>query len=104
MGGWGVTYSPSPWRVSHDENDAMTFNGAKPTAVLDANGLPVACNNTYYPTSLDPDNAALIAAAPELLEACRQLVIAQSGYPMTGIQAEQYLQNAIAAIDKALGQ
>lgn len=52
-----------PWRISNSEDDAFTMNGAKPVAILTADGRRVACNETYYPTAIDEDDAADIVHA-----------------------------------------
>ena len=58
-------YTPGPWRVvtvSSSINDWVI-------AVVAADGTKIADDETYYPAPLDPRNAHLIAAAPDLLAA-----------------------------------
>jgi hypothetical protein len=50
------------------------FEGGEGVAVVAADGTVIADNQTYYPHALDPANAALIAAAPDLLQALEDLL------------------------------
>lgn len=65
-----TTPSLGPWKVVIDEQPI----GEPLVSVVDAEGYPVCNNETYYPAALDPKNAHLIAAAPELLAAVYTLI------------------------------
>lgn len=106
-------HAPGPWRVEkidlHESGDHGTG-----IAVIAADGTVVCDNQTYYPERLDPKNAPVIAAAPDLLKACKALkeqVEAYSrgwasGYvqPCIRIGVPADLAAADAAIDKAEGR
>ena len=90
-----LKFTPGPWFQSHREGD----DGMYRTQVYDKNGETIASlawypytvgNNTY---TLRDQNAKLIAAAPELLEALIQLV-----YELTGEQESAY------ELEKGLGK
>jgi hypothetical protein len=55
-----VSYTPGPWTVTIDESPARG-----PVAYV--NGPPI------YDTAFEPDDARLIAAAPDLLEALQEV-------------------------------
>lgn len=58
-------HTPGPWKVVIGEQ-----NIGEPLVSVESAGGDVICDNeTYYPKALDPCNASLIAAAPDLLEA-----------------------------------
>lgn len=95
-----AAHTPGPWPIT-ETGDGKRFvigeglvGGPKGYEVAE-----VYSDDAPYEEAIA--NARVIAAAPDLLIACRHLVACQSGMPMTGIQAGQYLQNAIAAIAKA---
>jgi hypothetical protein len=64
--------NPGPWMVRKTRE--QYHNDDFLVKVIDANGDTVADNQAYYPEALNPDNADLIAASPELLDALVSLV------------------------------
>ena len=70
-------HTPGPWRTQHNEIVATRPNSAD---------LPLCLATVYVPVhyGLQKDreimlaNARLIAAAPDLLKACKQLILAES--------------------------
>lgn len=64
-----INHTPGPWYV----RDIDLHEGGKGVEVVTGDGEVICDNQTYYPQALDPRNAALIAAAPELLEALTEL-------------------------------
>ena len=76
--------SPKPWRIDHLRSLDMRAQ------ITDKNGN-IICS-AYYHTRLKHNNAHLIAAAPELLEACEAIIdcpydIDQASVPKAGIDA-----------------
>ncbi len=74
-------YTKGPWKVHVEpaQKNTPTLTGANHydaeyVAVVAANGEVIADNAHYYAASLDPANARLIAAAPELLEALKGIL------------------------------
>lgn len=99
-------HTPGPWRV---EGDALRGWEHRVTAATFDNRdmrLTVAdIPNAYNLAKLDPEveaNARLIAAAPDLLEACRVLTNTDAGDAMTRLA--RGLELARAAIAKAEGR
>lgn len=66
--------SPGPWKIVRSELYQESGGGEGRISIIAADGTTVACNQTYYPTALEPRNAAVIAAAPEMLEALKALL------------------------------
>jgi len=65
----GARHTPGPWEVYYFER-SHEADECKGVGVRSKDSGETICNNeTYYPHALDEKNAALIAAAPELLEA-----------------------------------
>ena len=95
-------YTQGPWRVVNyqDKNDV-------PRVVSDKGGIAVLCINRHLgeagPSKQEQINAALIAAAPDLLEALKALVADLKPYMGQG-RMDDKIRNAIAAIAKATGE
>ena len=95
-------YTKGPWRVVNyqDKNDV-------PRVVSDKGGIAVLCINRYLgetgPSKQEQTNAALIASAPDLLEALKALVADLKPYMGQG-RMDDKIRNAIAAIAKATGE
>lgn len=62
-------HTEGPWHVERGGSKSVC------TAVVSADGTVIASDETYYPAALDPKNASLIAAAPDLLDAVRALLL-----------------------------
>jgi hypothetical protein len=61
-------HTPGPWKVSHEANGQWTIFAEN----YDVTSIPD--DPDYGRPSEDPANARLIAAAPEMLEALKQVV------------------------------
>jgi len=86
--------TPRPWTVHHRMTDCVTFEGWHGQENLFLQNLDgyFACQN--------PDDAKLIAAAPDLLEALKGVLKRCEGMGYVGIDG-QYLKVVRAAIAKA---
>jgi hypothetical protein len=103
--------APGPWRVAQMDLHHRSESGSG-IAVVDADGFTICDNQTYYPHPLDPANAHTIAAAPDLLEACREALkwpdedeygnAMEERYATPGYRA--YRDRLRAAIAKAEGR
>ena len=97
-------HTPGPWRVVNyqDKNDV-------PRVVSDKGGIAVLCINRYLgeagPSKQEQINAALIAAAPELLEALKAMVAIWEGpRELAALRFAKSVIDARAAIAKAPGE
>ena len=97
-------YTQGPWRVVNyqDKNDV-------PRVVSDKGGIAVLCINRYLgeagPSKQEQINAALIAAAPELLEALKAMVAIWEGpRELAALRFAKSVIDARAAIAKATGE
>ena len=87
-------WTPGPWRVEQgSHNDLDVFN------ILGPGGCLIAEVPNYDGGTTSEDDAALIAAAPELLEALESIV-GTSGF----VASEENHQKALIAIAKARGR
>lgn len=84
-----ANHTPGPWVVSHKKRHKIT----KESGLVLANA--VKCSNPNYEA-----NARLIAAAPELLDALKDML----DYYGTASANVEFLTKARAAIAKATGQ
>jgi len=86
--------TPRPWIVHHRMTDCVTFEGRHGQENLFLQNLDgyFACQN--------PDDAKLIAAAPDLLEALKGVLNRCEGMGYVGVDG-QYLKVVRAAIAKA---
>lgn len=86
-------HTPGPW--------AVDYSGPARIAIVDTSGSEVAlCSKQNDDGDTDEANARLIAASPELFEACKVL-LATGSFNKHGEHAEQAARFARAAIDKA---
>ncbi len=88
-------HTPGPWTISHESDGAWIYGGLSPK-----DNAPALAR--VYPDSRwhnSKANARLIAAAPQLLKACKDLIDFTSETP-----ASQKIMNARAAIAKAEGR
>lgn len=96
-------YTQGPWRVVNyqDKNDV-------PRVVSDKGGIAVLCINRYIgetgPSKQEQTNAALIAAAPELLEALKDCEAALRLVERETGKSYAATIGARAAISKATGE
>lgn len=95
-------HNPGPWRV-----DGQAHDMAGSAIIHDVNGFPVASTRSWIKEQHEA-NARLVAAAPDLLEACKRQVANIEQWLETGVPASadesQQIYNALkAAIAKAEG-
>ena len=96
-----MTHSPGPWvKISRDRLWNEIVSSTNRQIVL------VQKNSAYFkvPAEETEGNATLIAAAPELLEACKALLSAFEGYEMLAALDSTVQEQARAAIAKASGE
>lgn len=101
-------HTPGPWYVKTVATDTPELPGSEQHATVahQPTGSLVAIVSLKGMAAVDNANAALIAAAPELLEALREVVAEATafeekrGYPM----ARPWVRLARAAIAKAEGR
>lgn len=91
-------HTPGPWFVRKID----LYEGGEGVEVVAVDGEVICNNQTYYPQELDPRNASLIAAAPELLEALQNMVRLYYSEDRQDAPG-QYARAAVAAIAKATG-
>ena len=96
-------HNPGPWTIAGEAANDM----AGSAIIHDANGFPVASTRSWIKEQHDA-NARLVAAAPELLAACKLQVANIEQWLETGVPASadesQQIYNALkAAIAKAEG-
>ncbi|RKQ38549.1 hypothetical protein [Enterobacter sp. R1(2018)] len=95
--------TPGPWSAGEDEESMAT-------SIITAGSGDILCVVGTFMTSIEEDlaNAALIAAAPDLLEALQRLKteITLSDVDMDYIESHfrPWLDKAQAAISKATGE
>lgn len=89
-------HTPGPWKVD------KYIDSGKPSLSVSANGSEVAQASSWAGDGADEAgaNARLIAAAPELLEACREAKEVLDDLPCGAAEA---LKKIDAAISKAEG-
>lgn len=87
-----MSHTPGPWIDGHNVSHEPTVRSSQPDA--DNGGFIVA--TCHGPNARD--NARLIAAAPELLQALEELLFASRG-----LVEEKYLRDARAVLAKATG-
>lgn len=94
-----MNISPAPWAVRTIE----LHEGGEGIEVVDANGDAVCNNQTFYPQELKPENAHVIAAAPEMLEALELMIkMYEEVQPAGGYQGVYDI--AVYASKKAKGE
>ena len=95
-------HTPGPWRIEGESGDSPYIAGAMPSGEPDH-----VCQIIETPDGEDHANAALIAAAPELLQALREVesLFFNQGdtRPYTWQERLPILARARAAIAKAEG-
>ena len=114
-------HTPGPWYwVKYPKTKTIRLMGQKQLIVMDfvrwgmqsaqprfirivPRGMELMINAENIDVDTDP-NARLIAAAPELLAACEELVSHHDDGPWLGISIESILGRARAAIARARGE
>lgn len=87
-------HTPGPWQHGKLSDDIITDSGE-----------PIASPPDDYDEDVWPANARLIAAAPDLLNVLRQMVVLYDGVrDMIGASVKAKLERADAAIAKAEGR
>jgi hypothetical protein len=70
-----MSHTPGPWVMEHDHDEWNHEGNKGVTRILGPNGMTIIGNFQYYPVAPDElDDYRLIAAAPELLEACKAVL------------------------------
>lgn len=93
-------HTPGPWTIEY--HSIQDGKGGQKLAKIHNNEIPIATVNAWTQTQVA--NAQLIAAAPDLLEACKKMIQAfknQSGLPL-GLNAPYF--RIRKAINKAEGK
>lgn len=90
-----TTHTPGPWAASQN-SVYWQINGPDGAIVGDVCGTSV-----WATAEEEAANARLIAAAPELLEACDMARIVLAGIPCKTKQQRQLLQDTFDALTKA---
>jgi hypothetical protein len=97
-------HTPGPWIVRYDTQSALEEHSTPIVSSLDGN-IPV-CE--MYSVATYHANAALIAAAPDLLAACEAFAAAQQAASVDGARSfgmyADAMEAAYAAIAKARGE
>jgi len=84
-----MTHSPAPWRIEHDIEGLESIWDADSRIIADA----------FY--SENPSDAALIAAAPELLEACKAMLRYDESKSVPASMYRKNIEQIKSAIAKA---
>ena len=74
-------HTPGPWRVGI--NSCEVFDESRSKRIVDSSTWVGMCTMEAYPADERIANARLIAAAPELLEACVGVLSAIEAFPHT---------------------
>lgn len=91
-------HTPGPWAITKPESFDET-----PMPIIDKRGFRVAWVNPYAATwsdGVDKANARLIAAAPELLDALRDILPLAESYARTSF-GKDAVRIACAVVNKA---
>lgn len=96
-------HTPGPWHVQNRPPDSYKVGTVATTVAWVDFWKEPTCSKGEKSVAEQQANAALIAAAPELLEACREL-LKYGSFAKNGEQAEFAAQKALAAIAKATCQ
>ena len=92
-------HTPGPWRIEGESGDSPYIAGAMPSGEPDH-----VCQIIETPDGEDHANAALIAAAPELLQALRALLDQHMAGVDLSVRDRHEWCRAAAAIAKAEGK
>lgn len=99
-------FTPGPWRLERYENSVGEI-GAR---VVSADGQTICDNEPYYPKAVKEHDAAIIAAAPNLLALLKEAqeyldILAddarEAGYPVRAENAIQLSKRCREAITEA---
>lgn len=99
-----MAHTPGPWKRIPDSNDIISDSKILPNRFI-CKVLESTIKSTQKPVFIADDkelidNARLIAAAPELLEACKYALTHL--HPSGNIQNDFWGHNAIATLSKAI--
>lgn len=92
-----MSYTPGPWEYLHDGYGGKFWLHHNDQAILDGCGC---CGSPSLNGSNYEDNARLIAAAPELLEALQEI---RDVFCCETMPQNRAMDKARAAVKKALG-
>jgi hypothetical protein len=91
-------HTPGPWNV-----DVDTDSKVHQTSIRDASNQQIATINPYRLHQRQAD-AALIAAAPEMLDALKSVKVFLDELPFDGEDGLRLLERVIKLVDKAEGK
>ena len=97
-------HTPGPWAIKPLDRYEQDEGPPEGLEIVGSDGTTICCNQTYYPTPLEPRNARLIAAAPDLLTALETLVNDLLGDMVTEEEGVDLWADAITAIALATGE
>lgn len=110
-------HTPGPWIVEVEAAEVNCYGGMGVTRVKALNAplfyKTICADTQYYPVAPNPEDMRLIAAAPDLLEACKALLVMMDRGPkpdkldaaLTWRQNDELARSmADAAIAKAEGK
>ena len=76
-----LKHTPGPWKVSHQSGDGLPeFEGLVGVIGTEQTSSRGVTFTLYVAQYMKPDDAKLIAVAPELLEACELMIEAMVAY------------------------
>lgn len=99
-----MTHTPGPWAVKSSDLPGGYLYIISPSYRKETDAEHVVCSLRRWRRPSPEDNARLIAAAPELLSALRELVSYDEGSSEQGSYGYDLLARCRAAIAKATGR
>lgn len=97
-----MSHTPGPWHYHSNSLVTTSPDDRLGETVARAVGTSIQVFHNHKPEHIAEANARLIAAAPELLEALREL-LAVSPYDSTLPEVRPAVDKSIAALRKAIG-
>jgi len=94
-------HTPGPWRIRHGKTGQKKIVGSAE--------VPIASMNTNWTGPTQSSNANLIAAAPNLLAACKRQIAnierwLETGVPASAEESKSIYDQMVAAVAKAEGR
>ena len=91
-------HTPGPWRLRTDGEQSCGVEDGPLVEVVAEDGTVVCCNERYYPTAVEPCNARLIAAAPDMLEALLFVLRVVTEGPIETEENLSYMQDRMGQV------